>query len=123
MSGSSTMPLVPSRGIAVLFAGPLMNILLAILIFGTITYFTGMSEPAGPTIGEVKSDTYAERVGFQKGDMIVAIDEKEVKTWTEIYKNSKGRILAQGEARSRLPAVVRRFCAFIPFLLIQIFQY
>ena len=68
----------------VIFAGPLMNLLLAVLIFSGITFISGINEPLGPVIGNVEQNTYAEHIGFQKGDLITQIDNNKVDTWNEV---------------------------------------
>jgi len=70
----------------VIFAGPLMNLLLAVFIFGIITFLSGISELPNPTIGNVAPNSYAEQIGFQKGDILVAVDGKEVSTWEDVLK-------------------------------------
>jgi len=66
----------------VIFAGPAMNILLAILIFGLITYFTGLRESVGVSVGAM-NPRIAAATTMQPGDMILAINGQTVKTWSE----------------------------------------
>jgi len=54
----------------VIFAGPVMNILLAILLFGGIAYIMGLKEPLGVTVGEIKSQKIITETSLQPGDMI-----------------------------------------------------
>ncbi len=70
----------------VIFAGPLMNILLAVFIFSGITYVKGVNEPAGPTIAAVNPGSFAEHAGFQKGDLILSVEGRTVLTWSEIQE-------------------------------------
>ncbi|MFZ5516760.1 MAG: RIP metalloprotease RseP [Candidatus Zhuqueibacterota bacterium] len=67
----------------VIFAGPAMNILLAILIFGLITYFTGLRESVGVSVGEM-NPRIAAATTMQPGDMILGINGQTVKTWSEV---------------------------------------
>jgi len=74
----------------VIFAGPLMNILLALSIFSMITFFTGISEPYGPTIGVVEPNSYSASSGFEKGDRITSINGADVQTWEDILNRCTG---------------------------------
>ncbi|MBN2093488.1 RIP metalloprotease RseP [candidate division KSB1 bacterium] len=67
----------------VIVAGPLMNIALAILIFGGIAYIMGLKEPMGVTIGKMKSQNIATVTSLQPGDMITSINGKSVNTWSD----------------------------------------
>ncbi len=67
----------------VIFAGPAMNILLAILIFGLIAYFTGLNEPLGVSVGKI-NPKIATVTNLQAGDMILSVNDQSVKTWSEV---------------------------------------
>lgn len=67
----------------VIFAGPVMNIVLAILVFGGIAYVVGLKEPLGVTVGEIKSQKILTETTLQTGDMITSINEQSVKTWAD----------------------------------------
>ena len=70
----------------VIFNGPLMNLLLTVAIFAGINFFSGVSEPAAPTIGPATESnlTYMEEYGLQNGDLIVAVNDAKVESWTQI---------------------------------------
>lgn len=70
----------------VISAGPFMNILTAIVIYGMIVYFNGIGEPVGTTVGEVLSGKPAETIGLQPGDVITSVDQQPVETWEELTK-------------------------------------
>ncbi|MBD3290552.1 RIP metalloprotease RseP [candidate division KSB1 bacterium] len=74
----------------VIFAGPMMNILLALFIFSMSTYLTGLNEPLGTTVGTVKQGSFVEQAGFQKGDQIVSVNDKPVETWMQVEELSEG---------------------------------
>jgi len=83
------------KKLLIVAAGPLFNILLAVLIFLCIYLFSG-SYILRPTIGEVQENTPAHESGLMKGDMIRAIDGQAVSTWEEMAKSiteSDGRPL------------------------------
>lgn len=68
------------------FAGPLFNIILAIILF-VVVYMIGIKEPAYLSkpveVGYVEKNSFAEKSGLKAFDKIVKIDEKELKTWKE----------------------------------------
>jgi regulator of sigma E protease len=66
----------------VVFAGPLMNLLLPVLIF-TAILANGLPQ-AQSIIGEVEPGSPAELAGLQPGDRITAIDGQPVSWWREI---------------------------------------
>ncbi len=73
-----------------LFAGPMMNFVLAIIIFFILGFIQGVPVDEAQ-IGNVVEDTPAEQSGLQTGDEIVAIDGQQVSTWdefTEIVRNN-----------------------------------
>ncbi len=67
--------------IAVIFAGPFMNFVLAVGLFSIIFYFVGT-----PTtkIGEVVPRSPAQHIGIQSGDTIDSIDGEKMNTWQDI---------------------------------------
>jgi regulator of sigma E protease len=79
-------------------AGPLFNFFLAAALFSSINLFVGI--PSMPTVtpevGEVSPDFPAEKAGLKKGDLILAIDGKDISKWEELQQiitNSKGKEL------------------------------
>ena len=77
----------------VLFAGPFNNfwfafviLLISALIFGAVSM--------KPYIGEVAKDYPAQASGLEKGDLVLAIDNKEIKNWDSgliILQTSDGK--------------------------------
>lgn len=76
----------PGRRLSIIAAGPLMNLILAILFFGIIAGARGF---AIPTIDKFQPNSPAQIAGMQKGDEITKINNKNISTWedfsTEIY--------------------------------------
>lgn len=70
---------LPALGkIAVLFAGPLMNLLLAIGLM-TLTFSSqGIPAPDRARIESVQPDSRAQTLGLQTGDVITAIDGQDI---------------------------------------------
>lgn len=65
-----------------LFAGPMMNFVLAILIFFILGFTQGVpSEKA--LIGDVVPDSPAAEAGFIKGDEVIQISGNPISTWEE----------------------------------------
>jgi|TARA_B100000767_G_scaffold240012_1_gene235570 regulator of sigma E protease len=69
----------------IVFAGPLANFLLAIVIFFSIYTFAGKDfTPA--VINEVQKDSPAMEAGLRNNDIIISIDGNEVKSIMEVSK-------------------------------------
>lgn len=68
-----------------LFAGPMMNFILAIIIFIIIGLVQGVPSDEA-VIGDVQEDTPAEASGMQEGDEVIEIDGKSVSTWEDFTK-------------------------------------
>jgi regulator of sigma E protease len=68
------------------FAGPFMNIILAIgLVTGLFMYqYPKMPSMESPVVGYVAADSAAKRAGLQEGDRIVQIEDKANPTWEDI---------------------------------------
>lgn len=79
----------PLQRLSVIAAGPIMNFLLAIVLFMIIFAFVGL-----PTnvIGDFPTDSPAYEAGLETGDEIISIDNKKTDSWDEVVKeisNSK----------------------------------
>ena len=79
----------------VIFAGPLFNILLAVVLYSGIIMSTGISETVDPTysvVGAVGENTPAASVGLQEGDRITSINSQKVVMWEDLVQavNSVG---------------------------------
>jgi regulator of sigma E protease len=72
--------------LAILFAGPVMNVVLAICLL-TVLFMVGVERPAGlddpPVVRFVAEDSPAARAQIRPGDQIVAIDGTPVGTWSD----------------------------------------
>ena len=75
---------VPKR-MLVIVAGSAMNLLLPVFIFWGIFFFNGVSTPSNePILGGVAANKAADKAGLMAGDKIIAINGKEVTSWSEI---------------------------------------
>ncbi|MBW1771409.1 MAG: RIP metalloprotease RseP [Deltaproteobacteria bacterium] len=71
------------KRIAIAAAGPIFNLILAFFLFWLL-YWSAGAYILIPEIGQVSPDSPAMKAGLQKGDLIVAIQDKEIKDWLEI---------------------------------------
>lgn len=97
--------------IAIVSAGPLFNILLAIVVY-TAVFCIGIAG-IKPVVGGVIENSFAGRAGFQAGDEIVTVDTRKVRTWQEVRLGmletvmdeadiSVGVVTPRGESRTRV---------------------
>ncbi|OGO23970.1 MAG: hypothetical protein A2Y54_03275 [Chloroflexi bacterium RBG_16_51_16] len=64
----------PWKRLVVLFSGPLMNLLTAVLVFAILIAMTGMPASGPIRVADVSPGSPAEQAGFKSGDTITAID-------------------------------------------------
>ncbi|MGE5700036.1 MAG: RIP metalloprotease RseP [Deltaproteobacteria bacterium] len=86
---------------AVVAAGPLGNLLFAVLVFWVV--FLGGVPTLTPKIGNVLPDSPAARAGLKSGDVVVSIGGEAVSTWEELA----ARIRQEGAGKG-LSMTVRR---------------
>lgn len=71
----------------ILIAGPVMNILLALVVM-TLVIYQGATVPAfeqeAPVVGRVLPGSPAEQAGLRPGDLILEVAGTEVGTWEEL---------------------------------------
>ena len=99
----------------IIFAGPLLNYLLAFFIFSLIFMF-GSPTPT-TEVGSLLKDYPAQNLGILAGDKVIALDGKKVGTWEEmteiIHKRVDGSIRFTIERKGKtfdldIKPVVRR---------------
>jgi regulator of sigma E protease len=81
------------KRVAVIFAGPGVNILLAILLVA-VAYLLGTPGDATRTVKNVKTNTPAAQIGLRPGDRIIAVNEKQTpdfSTVSRLIRGSKGK--------------------------------
>jgi regulator of sigma E protease len=82
--GEDVPPASPLSKILVAVAGPIMNVVFAFFI-ATVIYYVGLPVPVNPSIvGYVDPASPEGKLGIQKGDRIIAVDGKPVKSWEEV---------------------------------------
>lgn len=74
----------PWQRIVILFAGPFANFILAAILYFVIAL--GGANSLSPTIGNVQENSPAMRAGIKEGDVIIRINDVEIKTWDQIGK-------------------------------------
>lgn len=82
----------------VVLAGPLANLVSAVVIFSIVTLISGIPRPLPtPEIGQVTPGSPAAAAGFMVGDIIQAINDQPISSWQEVsetIKNGGGKTLA-----------------------------
>ena len=76
-------------------AGPVMNVVLAVLLFAVVFAGIGVPSPL-PVVGAVEPGYPAEAAGLRPGDRIVAVDGRDVRQWEDVVKaiqDSAGRVI------------------------------
>ena len=78
-------PASPWSRILVAFAGPLMNVIFAIVI-ATFIYFVGLPVLVNPSIiGYVDPKSEEYQLGIREGDQIVGLNGKRVRSWQDVH--------------------------------------
>lgn len=97
-----------------IFAGPMMNFVLAIVIFTILSFIQGV-QVNEPLIGKLIPDGAAVEAGFQEGDVVLSVDGAEVSHFediTEIVRSHPGEeIIFTVERESKtmdIPVVPKR---------------
>jgi regulator of sigma E protease len=90
------------KRIAIVSAGPLANLLLAVALYWGLNVFGVLEIKA--SIGEPIAQTPAERAGFRAGDLVVAIDGQGVRSW----KDMSWLLLQRAVERARVEVLVER---------------
>jgi regulator of sigma E protease len=67
----------------IVIAGPLFNVLLAVLIFAFVLFFVGLPS-IRPFIRGVDPNSPAAKAGLQVNDQVTAIDGKPIQSWRDI---------------------------------------
>ncbi len=79
----------------IVLAGPLFNLLFALVVFFLVFTFVGIPTSVDTTrIGKVNEDSPAARGGMHVGDVIKKIDNQKTTSWQDVLdsvKNSQGK--------------------------------
>jgi regulator of sigma E protease len=80
--GPDTYPAkAPWRRALIIFAGPFVNLVVAVLIFAGIFMFSGIVTGVEPVVDEVEPNSLADRVGIEPGDRLVSVNGDEIGGW------------------------------------------
>ncbi len=75
--------------IVIAFSGPFANLMLAFLFFSLSFMINSSYEDFLPVIGE-------DAQGFQKGDCVLSVDGKQIKSWSQIVAGGKSFVVSRG---------------------------
>lgn len=96
----------PWKRIAIVAAGPLINLLLAVVLFWVL--LLPSQEQLSTRVGKVLPNTPAATVNMQQGDKIVTVDGTQVQTWEKLNYalvdrvGETGQITVQAERSGQL---------------------
>ena len=82
------------KKILIVAAGPVFNLLLAVIIYAAFFLFIG-TEDIRPVVNHVIPGSPAERAGIRTGDVVAAVDGVPVAAWGEI-----NRLIAASDGRA-----------------------
>lgn len=74
----------PYKRFLITFSGPLMNFVLAFVIF-IVVYMLGLYDYQ-PVVGPVEAGSPAEQAGIKSGDVIVSASGKKIHAFSEVFK-------------------------------------
>jgi len=81
-------PAPPFSKMLVAVAGPVMNVIFAFCV-ATLIYYVGLPVPVNPSIiGYVDPASPEGKMGIQKGDRIIAVAGKPVKSWEDVMEST-----------------------------------
>ena len=68
--------------IAIVLAGPLMNLFFAIFVFSLVSAVG--EETRAPVFAEVEANSAADKMGLKSGDRVILLDNKEIKSYEDL---------------------------------------
>lgn len=107
----------PLKKIAIVAAGPVMNFIIAIVLFWVLFLFP--SEQLATRIGKILPESPAQQSGLVVGDEIVSIDGRAVNTWQE---TAYALADAMGESRAIDVGIERDGRAVVQSVAVQQFM-
>lgn len=100
--GPDTFPAkAPWRRALIILAGPLANVLAAIVILAGV-YMAGVPNPT-TKVEKVVPDSLAAKVGIQHGDRFVSVNGKEIRNWGNFEKS-----IGSKQPGDKVDLVIRR---------------
>lgn len=104
---SSAKPFVR---LAVLFAGPLMNVLIGLLIFVILFMAVGRPDPTIVNVTVVMPGSPAEQVGLKTGDTIVSVNQEKITSLENlqaVVKSNLGKEISLTYSRNKQDTTVQ----------------
>ncbi len=74
----------------IMFSGPLMNMVFAVVIFALMFMVQGAAESTN-MLGNIVKNSPADHAGLKKGDRVVSIDGKRVENWEGLTNQLKDK--------------------------------
>ena len=74
-----------------IFAGPMMNFVLAIVVFTIIGFIQGVPVQE-PMLGMISQDSAAQEAGLKQGDAVISIDGAEIASFADITEVVKSTL-------------------------------
>jgi regulator of sigma E protease len=68
-----------------IFAGPMMNFILAFVVFIVIALIAGVATN-DPKLGDITPDGAAKAAGLHKGDIVQSINGSEISSWSDVVE-------------------------------------
>jgi regulator of sigma E protease len=81
----------PWRRALIILAGPVANMLAAVVILAGIYMFQGVITDVKPVVNAVEPGSMAQQVGIRAGDRIVGIDGERIEGWNDFERQMSGR--------------------------------
>lgn len=75
----------PLQRLSVLAAGPIMNVILAVLLISIVIFSIGIPSNMN-IVGDFSKSSPAKLAGIKKGDKIVKINNTDINSWEDIHK-------------------------------------
>src|SRR5215204_4073275 len=79
------------RRALIILAGPVANMLAAVVILAGVYMFQGVITDVKPLVNAVEPGSMAQQVGIRAGDKIVGLDGERIKTWDGFERQMSGR--------------------------------
>jgi regulator of sigma E protease len=98
------------KRLTIAFFGPLMNYILAVILFFFVIYCWGLARPSAmPIVGQAIDGRPAQKAGLLPDDKITKVNSQEVKTWEEmaayIYNHPEERMILTVDRGGKLTRI------------------
>lgn len=100
----------PWKRIAVLVAGPMMNLLTAVILYVAVISLVGLPDPTKVEIMEIAPGSPAEQVGLRPGDIILRLNDQPIESteaMSQAVRQNLGKEIALTVLRGSQEATFR----------------